>query len=192
MIALSILHHCEVTPQERAAYLKRRRALAGDEFAEDDTPALVQNQDNVDDEDVAQDAAAQISQERYIELSAREQIILSISVNGFGKRSSSYEYRLTGRGGKGVVAMVVNERNGKLVASLPIEENDEIMLVTNAGQLIRCPVRDIRVAGRTTQGVIVFKTASDEHVVSVERVSESDAREPDLPEGAEEPPVADI
>ena len=98
--------------------------------------------------------------------------MLTVSVNGYGKRTTSYEYRTTGRGGKGIVAMSVNERNGKLVASFPVEESDQIMLVTDKGQLIRCPVEDIRIAGRSTQGVIVFNTADDEHVVSVEHIGE--------------------
>src|SRR5574337_1812916 len=97
-----------------------------------------------------------------------------ISVNGFGKRTSSYEYRVTGRGGKGIVAMAVNQRNGELVASMPVAETDQIMLVTDGGQLIRCPVAGIRVVGRGTQGVIVFNTAETEKVVSVERVSEEE------------------
>ena len=98
--------------------------------------------------------------------------MLTISENGYGKRTSSYEYRTTGRGGKGIVAMSVNNRNGKLVASFPVEDSDQIMLVTDKGQLIRCPVEGIRIAGRSTQGVIVFDTAEDEHVVSVEHIGE--------------------
>ncbi|MFX5730333.1 DNA gyrase C-terminal beta-propeller domain-containing protein, partial [Acinetobacter baumannii] len=113
-----------------------------------------------------------LAQERYAEMSAQEQIVLTVSVNGYGKRTSSYEYRTTGRGGKGIVAMSVNNRNGKLVASFPVEDADQIMLVTDKGQLIRCPLADIRVAGRSTQGVIVFDTADDEHVVSVEHITE--------------------
>jgi DNA gyrase subunit A len=107
-------------------------------------------------------------------LSAQEQVVLTVSVNGYGKRTSSYEYRTTGRGGKGIVAMSVNNRNGKLVASFPVEESDQIMLVTDKGQLIRCPVEGIRIAGRSTQGVIVFDTAADEHVVSVEHLEDTD------------------
>ena len=105
-------------------------------------------------------------------MSAQEQVVLTVSVNGYGKRTSSYEYRTTGRGGKGIVAMSVNNRNGKLVASFPVEESDQIMLVTDKGQLIRCPVEGIRIAGRSTQGVIVFDTAEDEHVVSVEHIGD--------------------
>ncbi len=103
---------------------------------------------------------------------AAEQFVLTVSDKGFGKRSSSFEFRTSGRGGKGIVAMVANERNGRLVASFPVGEEDQIMLVTNAGQLIRCPVNDIRIAGRNTQGVRIFKTDADEKVVSVERITD--------------------
>ena len=99
---------------------------------------------------------------------------MTISENGYGKRTSSFEYRVTGRGGKGIVAMAVNARNGALVASFPVEESDELMLVTDGGQLIRVPVTGIRIAGRSTQGVIVFDTADEEHVVSVDRIGETD------------------
>jgi DNA gyrase subunit A len=108
-------------------------------------------------------------------MGAAEQFILTVSANGYGKRSSSYEYRVTGRGGKGIVAMAVNERNGPLVASFPVEATDQIMLVSNGGQIIRVGVDGIRIAGRGTQGVIVFNTAEGEKVVSVERLSEDDA-----------------
>ncbi len=118
--------------------------------------------------------AAPLAPERYAQMSAAEEIILTISSKGYGKRTSSYEYRITGRGGKGIVAMAVNQRNGPLVASMPVEESDEIMLVTDGGRLIRCPVEDIRVAGRATQGVIVFNTADGERVVGVERIGEDE------------------
>jgi DNA gyrase subunit A len=162
VISLSILRHVETTSDERSAYLKMRRAVSGDNVAEE--PA------ETDGEEAT--GAIQLSSERYVEMSAQEQVVLTVSVNGYGKRTSSYEYRTTGRGGKGIVAMSVNNRNGKLVASFPVEDADQIMLVTDAGQLIRCPVEGIRVAGRSTQGVIVFDTAEDEHVVSVERLTE--------------------
>ena len=105
-------------------------------------------------------------------MQAKEEFVLTVSEKGFGKRSSSYEYRTSGRGGKGIVAMVVNERNGRLIASFPVAEADEIMLVTDGGQLIRCPVHDIRIAGRNTQGVRIFKTEAEEKVVSVERITD--------------------
>ncbi len=165
LISLTILRHLEAASDERAAYLKMRRAVAGETAAEESGEA--------DTEEAS--AAVQLSQERYAQMSAAEQFVLTISENGYGKRSSSYEYRTTGRGGKGIVAMSVNNRNGKLVASFPVEDSDQIMLVTDAGQLIRCPVEGIRVAGRSTQGVIVFDTAEDEHVVSVEHISEDES-----------------
>ena len=104
--------------------------------------------------------------------------MLTLSERGYGKRTSSYEYRTTGRGGKGIVAMDNRTRSGfrpkigKLVASFPVEESDQIMLVTDGGQLIRCGVAEISIKGRSTQGVIVFATAQDERVVAVERLSE--------------------
>ncbi|WP_441241714.1 DNA gyrase subunit A [Tardiphaga sp. 768_D3_N2_1] len=164
VISLSILRHVETTSDERTAYLKMRRAVAGEAVV--DEPALEAEAEETS-------TAIQLSQERYIELSAAEQVVLTISINGYGKRTSSYEYRTTGRGGKGIVAMSVNNRNGKLIASFPVEDSDQIMLVTDKGQLIRCPVEGIRVAGRSTQGVIVFNTADDEHVVSVEHIGEA-------------------
>jgi DNA gyrase subunit A len=118
------------------------------------------------------EGAIELGESRYVEMSAAEQFVLTISEKGFGKRTSSYEYRTTGRGGKGIVAMTITEKNGRLVASFPVEESDQIMLVTDGGQLIRCPVDGIRIAGRATQGVIVFSTAESERVASVERLTE--------------------
>ena len=162
LISLSILRHVESTSDERSAYQKMRRAAAGETGAEE----------AVDAEAEETSGTLQLSQERYAEMSAQEQVVLTVSINGYGKRTSSYEYRTTGRGGKGIVAMSVNNRNGKLVASFPVEDSDQIMLVTDKGQLIRCPVEGIRIAGRSTQGVIVFDTAEDEHVVSVEHIGD--------------------
>src|SRR4051794_31054577 len=164
LISLSILRHVEATSDERSAYQKMRRAVAGETVAEEAVEAEAEETSS----------AVQLSSERYVEMSAQEQVVLTVSVNGYGKRTSSYEYRTTGRGGKGIVAMSVNNRNGKLVASFPVEHSDQIMLVTDKGQLIRCPVEDIRIAGRSTQGVIVFDTAEDEHVVSVEHIGEEE------------------
>jgi DNA gyrase subunit A len=120
-----------------------------------------------------------LSPERYAELSAHEEFVLTVSENGYGKRTSAYEYRISGRGGKGIIAMTVNQRNGKLVASFPAEESDQIMLVTDRGQLIRIPVDGISIMGRSTQGVIVFDTAEDERVASVEHI-------PDVENGEDE------
>jgi DNA gyrase subunit A len=161
VISLAILRHMDADAEERAAYLRRANAVRRGGAEEDN---------GTDTEDAS--GTIELGEQRYVEMSAAEQFVLTISENGFGKRTSSYEYRTTGRGGKGIVAMSVNDRNGKLVASFPVEDSDQIMLVTDKGQLIRCPVEDIRIAGRSTQGVIVFDTAEDEHVVSVEHIGE--------------------
>jgi len=171
VISLAILREFEAGGEERAAYLKMRRAMAGETAEEGAAEA--------DAEGETPNGAAAVTPERYAAMSAAEQFILTISENGFGKRTSSFEYRLTGRGGKGIVAMAVNARNGKLVASFPVEHGDEVMLVTNGGQLIRCPVEGIRIAGRPTQGVIVFNTADEERVVAVERISEPEGEDND-------------
>ena len=157
VISLAILRQFDAPSDERAAYLKMRRAMAG-EAVERTAPKPTR---------ARRVRSAALAPERYAEMSAAEQFVLTISENGYGKRTSSFEYRVTGRGGKGIVAMTVNARNGKLVASFPVEHGDEVMLVTDGGQLIRCPVEGIRIAGRATQGVIVFDTADDEQVVSV-------------------------
>jgi len=161
IISMAIIHHVEAGADERLAYMKRSRAIRGE----------VSDAVELDpDEGVA--GNGQLGQDRYAQMSAQEQFILTVSENGYGKRTSSYEYRVTGRGGKGIVAMAVNERNGRLVASFPVEDADQIMLVTDGGQLIRCPVDGIRIVGRASQGVIVFDTAEGERVVSVEHISE--------------------
>jgi DNA gyrase subunit A len=163
LISQSILRHVDVTAEERAAYLKRANAVRRGGNGE--------GEENGADAEEAE-GAIELGQTRYAELSAAEQFVLTVSEKGFGKRTSSYEYRATGRGGKGIVAMAITEKNGRIVASFPIEEADQIMLVTDGGQLIRCPVDGIRLAGRATQGVIVFSTAEGEKVASVERLSE--------------------
>jgi DNA gyrase subunit A len=176
VISLSILRHTDATGDERAAYLKHagavRRGLNGVE-AEEGAPDVEEAQESVGND------AIELGEQRYVSMSAAEQFVLTISERGYGKRSSSYEYRITGRGGKGIVAMDVRERDGtirkktgKLIASFPVEDGDQLMLVTDGGQLIRTRVEGIRIVGRSTQGVIVFDTAEGERVVSVERISE--------------------
>jgi DNA gyrase subunit A len=174
IIAMSILRHVDVTPAEARAYQKQAGAMRRAVIGEGDE-AEVEIVGAIEVEDVDDDAAEDLTltPERYTELGAREQFVLTVSEKGFGKRSSSYDYRTSGRGGKGIIAMTVTARNGKLIASFPVEDHDQIMLVTDAGQLIRCPVDDVRVAGRATQGVTIFRTTAEEHVVSVERVDES-------------------
>jgi DNA gyrase subunit A len=162
LISLSILRHVEANADERIAYLKRASAVRRGEEGEEGA---------ADTEEAASDAI-ELGEQRYVEMSEAEQFVLTVSENGYGKRTSSYHYRTTGRGGKGIVAMSITQKTGRLVASFPVEHADQIMLVTDRGQLIRTQVNGIRLAGRSTQGVIVFDTADDERVVSVERLTE--------------------
>ncbi|MBV9348382.1 MAG: DNA gyrase subunit A [Pseudolabrys sp.] len=166
VISMSVLRHVEASADERVAYLKRANAVRRGEGESEESAA---------DEEAT--GAIELGDKRYAEMSEAEQFVLTISQKGYGKRTSSYEYRITGRGGKGITAMAVTKKNGPLVASFPVEQNDQIMLVTDGGKLIRTAVDGIRIAGRSTQGVIVFHTAEDEKVVSVERLSEEAAEE---------------
>ncbi|MGL4197445.1 MAG: DNA gyrase C-terminal beta-propeller domain-containing protein, partial [Allorhizobium sp.] len=170
LISMTILAHVDAEPWERAAYLKRsaaeRRAMGVDE----DEIALV-------GEEVG--AEGELSEERYQELKAREQFVLTVSEKGFGKRSSSYDFRTSGRGGKGIRATDTSKTTeiGELVAAFPVEVTDQLMLVSDGGQLIRVPVNGIRIASRATKGVTIFSTAKDEKVVSVERITEPEGED---------------
>ena len=168
VISLAILNSFDATPAERSVYLKQRRAMAGE-------PVEEAGEAEIEPENGVEPNGSTLSPERFAAMKEAEQVILTVSERGYGKRTSSYEYRVAGRGGKGIVAMAVNARNGSLVASFPVQDSDEIMLVTDGGQLIRVPVAGIRIAGRTTQGVIVFHTAEQERVVSVDRIGEAEA-----------------
>jgi DNA gyrase subunit A len=160
VISMAILAHIEASAAERTVYVRQANIVRrGGTDYEPDIEAEANGQDEV-----------VLSPERYAELSAHEEFVLTVSENGYGKRTSAYEYRISGRGGKGIIAMTVNQRNGKLIGSFPVEEGDQIMLVTDRGQLIRIRVEGISVMGRSTQGVIVFDTAEDERVVSVEHI----------------------
>ena len=170
LISMAILTHVDATPAERATYLKQATALRRAQSGEGEEAEVSAPEPEADAETI--EGPAELTSERFAELSGKEQFVLTISENGFGKRSSSYEFRISGRGGKGIAAMVVNDRNGRLIASFPVEANDQIMLVTNGGQLIRTPVDQVRIAGRNTQGVRVFKTDAEEKVVSVEHIPE--------------------
>jgi DNA gyrase subunit A len=183
---MAILRHVAATPGEREAYLKQALSMRRAQGAE-----VAEGAPEPDAEAEAAEGAVELTPERYAELGAHEQFVLTVSERGFGKRTSSYEYRISGRGGKGITAMIVNDRNGRLVASSPVEDSDQIMLVTDAGKLIRCPVDDVRIAGRNTQGVRIFKTEDSEKVVSVERVPEDGNGTAGNGEGdAAEPPSA--
>ena len=169
IISMSILHHFDASPAERAAYLKQsgaiRRAATGEE-AEAEEPTV--------EAEEAETTAVSLSPERYVELGAAEQFILTVTELGYGKRSSSFEFRLSGRGGKGIRATDVKKLDeiGHLIAAFPVETADQIMLVSDGGQLIRVPVDGIRMTSRASKGVRVFNTGPDEKVVSVERISE--------------------
>lgn len=168
VISMTILEHVEATSIERSAYIKRvmneRRAAGADADVED----II----SLDEEDGG--VETELTDERYAELHAREQMLLTVSEFGYGKRSSSYEFRISGRGGKGIRATDPSKTAeiGKLVAAFPVKAQDQIMLVSDGGQLIRVPVEGIRIAGRSTKGVTIFNTAEGERVVSVERISE--------------------
>ncbi|MGV8830501.1 MAG: DNA gyrase subunit A [Devosia sp.] len=201
VISMAVINHSDASAEERAAYLKMSRAVRGEEETADEGAS-----------DEGEVVAGALDQERYAQMSATEQFILTISENGYGKRTSSHEYRITGRGGKGIVAMAVNKRNGNLVSSFPVEDEDQIMLISDGGQTIRLPVggdKPIRIVSRGSQGVIVFDTAADEKVMSVEHIREPEAVEeeedgtveaidgsappeapdaPEAPEAPEEPP----
>ncbi|WP_369458785.1 MULTISPECIES: DNA gyrase subunit A [Bartonella] len=176
VISMAILEHVEATPAERSAYLKR--AVAERRAAGNDSDDVTIS----DEEEATGDA--ELSEARYNELSQHEQMLLTVSEFGYGKRSSSYEFRISGRGGKGIRATDPSKTAeiGKLVASFPVEENDQIMLVSDGGKLIRVPVAGIRIAGRSTKGVTIFDTAENEKVVSVERISESEEDDSDVDE----------
>ncbi|AXK80065.1 DNA gyrase subunit A [Pseudolabrys taiwanensis] len=173
VISLSILRHLEVTADERAAYLKRASAIRRGTGAEVEAGAAPVEAEEAPE--IADSGNIELGEQRYVELSAAEQFVLTLSERGFGKRTSSFEYRTTGRGGKGIVGMSLTTKTGKIVGSFPVEESDQVMLVTDAGKLIRTTVAGIRIAGRSTQGVIVLNTAEDERVVSVERLSEEES-----------------
>jgi DNA gyrase subunit A len=165
VITMSILRRVGTKPEEREAYLR--------------SPQWRGNQ-----------SAEGLTDERYAEIADREQFLLTVTENGYGKRSSTYEYRRTNRGGQGIINIVTSGRNGGVVASFPVTPGQQLMLVTNQGKIIRTTVGDIRIAGRNTQGVTIFNVAEGEHVVSVARIDESDEEE--LDSGEEEiAPVPD-
>ena len=159
VVSMAVIRHFEAAADERAAYLKMRRAMAG---LTDDA--------ELDDEDGP--AATDFSNERYVEMSAAEDLILTITKKGAGKLSSSHDYPIRGRGGLGVAAMDKAMRGGALVACFPVEIDDQIMLATSTGQSIRCPVDGISFRSRSAGGVRVFNTAKGEEVVSVARIVE--------------------
>jgi DNA gyrase subunit A len=164
VISMSILHRVGTTQEEREAYL-RFAPWKGEKEGE-----------------------CSLSQDRVAELAEREQFILTVTENGYGKRSSAYEYRRTNRGGQGITNIDTSERNGCVVASFPAHQGEQLMLVTDQGKVIRTTVGDIRIAGRNTMGVTIFRVAEGEHVVSVAKIDESDEEEIEVEAGDEVAP----
>ncbi|MCU0827816.1 MAG: DNA gyrase subunit A [Tabrizicola sp.] len=159
VVSMSIIRHFEATPEERAAYLKQRRLMAG--ITEDDT-----------DDEEEHVPAGQLSPERYAEMSAAEDLILTVTKGGSGKLSSSHDYPVRGRGGMGVKAISPGPRGGRIIASFPVETTDQIMLATSSGQSIRTPVEQVSFRSRSAGGVKIFAIGADEEVVSVARVAD--------------------
>ncbi|MFO1048453.1 MAG: DNA gyrase subunit A [Geminicoccaceae bacterium] len=171
VISMSVIDHVDLAIEERDEYLRvagARRRQGEDGEGEPENGEL-----------------SQLSAERYAELEAGEQLLLTITVNGFGKRTPAYEYRVTNRGAQGIINIETSTRNGRVAATFPVGEADQVMLVTDKGQTIRIPVHDIRVASRNTQGVKLFTTEPDEHIVSAARLPEAE-NEADGEEVAEE------
>jgi DNA gyrase subunit A len=168
VISMSMLRHADFDMAERDAYLRLARKRRGVDEAESSEPGETAESGAVE----TPTAEVTLSDERYAAFAGQEEFILSVTANGFGKRSSAYEYRVTGRGGQGIANIETSERNGPVLASFPVRHGDQIMLVTDGGQVLRIPVDDIRIAGRKTQGVVLFRVSDGERVVSVSRLTE--------------------
>jgi len=166
VVSLALLYHSDATSAEARAYLKQASAARRAESGEAEAP--------VEAEDDAEEGVeeATLTSERYAALGAREQFVLTMSQTGFGKRSSSYEYRVTGRGGSGIVAIGMGKKNSAVIGSFPVEDSDDLMLISDAGQTIRVAVSGISIQGRAAQGVTVFRVDEGERVVSVERIAD--------------------
>jgi DNA gyrase subunit A len=175
VISLSVLRHIDASPAEREAYIKlanaRRRGAAEDE------PEPVQAADSEEIE-----GEVNLTAERIAEMEAAEEMLLTVTDMGFGKRSSAYEYRVTGRGGQGIVNITLAPRNGKsVVATFPVREGDDVMLVTDIGRLIRVPADQVRITGRQAMGVTLFRVDAGEHVTSVFPVIEEESDDTEAP-----------
>ncbi|MDP3243917.1 MAG: DNA gyrase C-terminal beta-propeller domain-containing protein, partial [Reyranella sp.] len=173
VISMSLVDGGKGIPTEdRDAYLRQSRALRQAENATEAGEAVTEEETLAGEEAAA--TATTLSPERFAELQAKEEFVLTVASSGFGKRTSAYEYRVTGRGGKGVELMSL-AKGGEIVAAVPVKDTDEIMLVTDGGTLIRCPVEGIRIAGRATRGVRIVNVSEGERVVTAVRIGEDDA-----------------
>jgi DNA gyrase subunit A len=155
VIAATVLRHVEATPAERDAYLRAAPWKTGDEEAEE----------TADDADAEASEVVSLAPERMAELQAAEEFMLTVTAQGFGKRSSAYDYRVTGRGGQGIANLAAGVL-AAVVAVFPVGQDDQVVLITDQGQMIRCPVAQVRITGRRSRGVIVFRLGDGEQVVS--------------------------
>jgi DNA gyrase subunit A len=176
---MSILRHEEIDREIRNGYLSLARDRRRQMGEESDLAAAAATNGNGEhapepEEEEAEAGEAAISEEQFLDLAAREEFVLSVTEKGFGVRSSAYDYRITNRGGQGINNMDLTKRQDAVVAVFPIGHNDQLMLVTDGGMVIRVPVHDIRIARRGSAGVVVFKVGDGERVVSVARLPESD------------------
>jgi len=166
VISMAVLRHVDVETDEARAYMKHANAMRR---------ALGEGDDEESTDDI--EIESSLSDERIGELGGKEQFLLTLADDGFGKRSSSYDYRCMNRGGQGVTAQELSRKganNARLVRSFTIEDDNQLMIVTDGGQLIRCPVRNIRIVSRSSRGVTVIRVKDEERVVSIERIEESD------------------
>ena len=179
VISMTTLQDTNYSLEDREMFLaipveKRLEIKSGySDFIPQELISSLDKADDLDKQNQDKADAFHLSKEQIIDMAQKEEFILTISENGFGKRSSAYHYRITNRGGSGIVNMVLSDKTGEVIASMPANINDEIMLITNAGKLIRCKLDSVRVTGRSTSGVILFKTEKDEKVVSVSLIAES-------------------
>ena len=173
VISMTMLKHIKAPIEERDEYLKVSNAMKRIDAESGETSCITADQTGL---------LNLLSLEKFEEMQKMEEFILTVTVTGYGKRSSSYEYRVTGRGGSGIANMEMSPRNKEVISSFPITEDKDIMMVTDGGKLIRMPVDDIRVAGRKTQGVILFRTAENENVVSVTKLDADEGTDEEIDE----------
>lgn len=167
VVSMCVLNHGKFSIEERDLYIRQSRALRSDTESEaEENPVPMENENRLTDD-------------RFQEMAAQEEFLLTISEKGMGKRTSSYEYRITGRGGQGITNMDITDKTGKIVACFPVTDTDHLMLITDEGQMIRSRVSEIRIAGRRTQGVRVFRLSDKEKVVSAERIFDEDSESTD-------------
>ncbi|HMI95941.1 MAG TPA: DNA gyrase subunit A [Micropepsaceae bacterium] len=174
VVSLSLLAHGDASAAEARAYLRQASAARKAQGESSGDESELSAEDAAEEAEEGMEEAV-LSPERYAALGAREQFVLAASEQGFGKRTSSYEYRVTGRGGSGIVAMATGARNSAIVAAFAVEDSDHLMLITNQGQTIRVPVGSISIQRRSAQGVTLFRLDEGERVVSVERIADSSA-----------------